>query len=352
MAYSLGPEAKLPTVLKLRDQMGVSLRTLDGALKALEADNIIYRIQGVGIFVSPSLQRHVALMCMPDFFEQVGVSPFWRLMVESATERAKAKNEAFSCHFTIPGGHKGAPMHAGLAREIEAREMHGVLGIGLDENTVAWIEERGIPYVAFAGSGRWTVGLDNEQLLDMGVKELASLGCKRLSCWSTGLPFERSGPTDRAGEIELENEKDSMWRKALQEHGLEIHEELSQNLAHLDCVGYSHQEQGFNLAHDIFSAPRSTWPDGILCYDDLMTHGLLLALEKMDMRVGQDVHIVSHANRNSPVLMGREHQITRLEYDPAEIVRMMFDILETVMDGGVYGTAITRVKPTLYQPTR
>lgn len=344
LAHSLGPEVRLPSVLELRDDMGVSLGTLNSAMKVLEAENIIYRIQGIGVFVSPSLQRHVSLICTPDFFQQSAVSPFWQLMVESAGERAKAKNEAFSCHFSVPGGHKGAPLHAGLAREIEARELQGVLGIGLDQETADWIEERGIPFVAFAGPARWMVVVDTHLLVEMGVQELVSLGCKRLSCWHPGSPIDRPMQTD------VENEKDREWRESVRAHGLEAHEELLRNQVYEQRLGISHQEQGFNLACEVFSAPRASWPDGILCRDDLMTHGALLALEKIGVRAGTDVHIASHANRNSTVLMGREHLITRLEYDPAEIVRTMFDILETVMDGGSCEDAITEVRPTLHRP--
>ncbi|HEX8552167.1 MAG TPA: substrate-binding domain-containing protein [Abditibacteriaceae bacterium] len=344
MAHELGPDAKFPPVLELRDEMGVSLGTLNSAMKVLEADNIIYRIQGVGVFVSPSLQRHVSLVCTPDFFQQSSSSPFWQLMVESAGERAKAKNEAFSCHFTVPGGHKGTPLHAGLAREIEARELHGVLGIGLDQETATWIEERGIPFVAFAGPGPWTVGLDTHRLIEMGVAELVSLGCKRLSSWNAGSSI------NRPIVIEAEIETDMKWRELVRAHGLEVHERWLRNKAHMNCVGVSHQEQGYDLAYEMFSEPRSTWPDGILCHDDMMTHGMLLALERLGVHVGIDVQIVSHSNRNSTVLMGREHLITRLEFDPAEIVRTMFDILETAMDGGSYEDKITEVRPTLHRP--
>ncbi len=36
LAYELGPDAKLPTVLKLRDTLGVSIATLNAVLSELE----------------------------------------------------------------------------------------------------------------------------------------------------------------------------------------------------------------------------------------------------------------------------------------------------------------------------
>jgi hypothetical protein len=42
--------------------------------------------------------------------------------------------------------------------------------------------------------------------------------------------------------------------------------------------------------------------------------------------------------------------LTRLEFDPAEVVSTMFDILDTVKDGGSYEDTITEVRSTLYWP--
>lgn len=344
LAHSLGPEAKLPSVLELRDGIGVSLGTLNSAMKVLEADNIIYRIQGIGVFVSPSLQRHVSLICTPDFFHQAGASPFWQLMVESASERAEAKKEAFSCHFSVPGGHKGAPLHAGLAREIEARELHGVLGIGLSKDVAQWIEDRGVPFVAFAGPARWIVALDACEVIELGIAALVTQGCTRLSYWSPGLPIDREGVPGS------ENEQNRRWKETLQMQGVAEHDELLFIFADKDCIGKSHQEQGFGLACQIFSKPRAEWPDGIVISDDLMTHGALLAMDKLGVRVGKDVQIATHSNRNSTVFMGREHLLTRLEYDPAEIVQTMFGILETAMDGGEPQQALTFIRPSVHRP--
>lgn len=57
LAHQLGQEAKMPTVLQLRDQFGVSVTILDDALGQLEAQNIVVRRHCVGIFVSPKLHQ-------------------------------------------------------------------------------------------------------------------------------------------------------------------------------------------------------------------------------------------------------------------------------------------------------
>lgn len=56
MARDLGPEAKLPTMLELRSQLGVSLRTLNDAVRELERGGILRSINGVGIYVANQSQ--------------------------------------------------------------------------------------------------------------------------------------------------------------------------------------------------------------------------------------------------------------------------------------------------------
>src|SRR4028118_741444 len=57
MAYHLGPNARMPTFASLCGQTRVSKATLDAALGQLEAQGIVMRRQGAGIFVSSGLKR-------------------------------------------------------------------------------------------------------------------------------------------------------------------------------------------------------------------------------------------------------------------------------------------------------
>src|SRR4028119_1644011 len=67
MAYNLGPDARMPTFASLCEQTRVSKATLDAALGQLEAQGIVMRRHGAGIFVSSQLRRSTALGCGPRF---------------------------------------------------------------------------------------------------------------------------------------------------------------------------------------------------------------------------------------------------------------------------------------------
>jgi hypothetical protein len=87
MAYNLGPDARMPTFANLCEQTRVSKATLDAALGQLEAQGIIMRRQGAGIFVSSQLKRSIALVCDPQFSLEPRLRGFWELIVREARLR-------------------------------------------------------------------------------------------------------------------------------------------------------------------------------------------------------------------------------------------------------------------------
>lgn len=52
MALELGPDAKLPTMIELRAQLGVSFSTLNNAVRELERHGMLRSINGVGVYVA------------------------------------------------------------------------------------------------------------------------------------------------------------------------------------------------------------------------------------------------------------------------------------------------------------
>jgi len=112
----------------------------------------------------------------------------------------------------------------------------------------------------------------------------------------------------------------------------------------------SHQEQGYRIALEVFGGPRKLWPDGLVFTDDMMTHGALLALQKLGVRVGRDVKVATHANTGSLVMRGHDEEVCLLEVNPAELVQTMFDQLETLMDGQVPTQSKVLIAPRLRAP--
>lgn len=339
LAHQRGAMAKLPTTAELRQQLGVSIATLDGALREMEQQNVICRKHGSGIYVSPLLQRSIALICDPTYFRGASHSPFWDLLVEESERRASRKNEAFSLHFSAPTRKSGGGLQAGLLREVGEGRVQGVLSVSTSEFIMEQLGET-VPLVRFGSQGRWHIKLDYGRLIEMGVAELAQQGCRRLGLWLPGFLAEFSDPAGAPARTEIE-----IFRAALTSQHLEFHSALVQLGSDDEHQRIVPQEQGYAIARRVFEQPQHTWPDGIVIADDMMTQGALVAMQKLGVRAGVDVKIASHANRGSTVLAGREDELTLIEFDPAEMVGAMFEMLEILMDGQTPSVSSVGIAP-------
>ncbi len=359
LANRLGPGQKLPSIRELSVTMGASISTLSGALEELEKASVISRQQGKGIFVLPPRLRSVWLVCDSKFFAS-GHSPFWDVLVEQARVRALVHNEKLSLHFTLPLEDSEATLHPAMVREIEEGRVHGIVGVGLNRNIAHWILEQGVAYTSFAGWAPYSIRLHDEEIVRQGVKALVAQGCRRIGLWQNARPvFDEKG-------IEIAEWRDLTgdFEEALHEHGLKMDASLvrfnaEQALlnAHSQAVESS-QQQGYRSVMEVFGSDRSMWPDGIIIIEDMMTQGVLAAMSHMGIQPEIDVKIVTHANKGSTNFLGNPQGLTRIEYDPAEVVQRLLDILHSLMHREIpvgvqpysSDTQVYYVEPHLVQP--
>ena len=341
MATALGPNAKMPTVQQLRRDLKVSITTLDSALTKLENEKVISRKQGSGIFVSPRLnQKCVGLVCEPAFFS-AGTSPFWQQLVQGARGRAVENGEAFRFYLALRSSDGTSPLPDDLLEDIAARRIDGVLFLGNNEAAQAWLKQREVPTVVFAGKGEYSVELDVEQMVTVAGQHLLGVGCERialLSHWESRIdpPYDFR---DSRGIAAL--------RALLEKAGQPFHAHLMWDAAtvgnRVDSVPETHQEQGYQAVLNLFDG-KQTPPDGLLCTDDMMTRGALAGLRRLGLEVGEEVQLVSHINRGSAVLQGEDDRIAFVEIDPAEIVATMFSQLEILMENKTPAQSCAAVK--------
>jgi len=363
MAQELGPDAKLPTVLQLRDRLGVSITTVHAVLDELETRQIVRRRHGVGIYVAPNIRQHrVCLICSPAFLGVAGLSPFWRMLVDQVRDRAESEREAFSFHFaTDSAALFESPTAAeesvtssllpdALVEDIRQGRIDGILGVGLPQETVTWIEELQVPFVAYAGPGQYRCGVDNRKVVQEGTVYLAEANCARIGFWSAIAPYRFHPPTAMLDELPT-------FRKTLESIGHPFYPELvCDNRFLIPASGgihtQTHQEQGYHAGMRIFGPETdpAQWPDGVLSCDDMLTLGLLTALQRLGIRPGETVKIATQTNAGSPVLLGWEDRLTRMEVNPAEIVNEMFDMLEALMHGETLAPTTVLVNPQLLVP--
>ena len=350
LAHRLGADAQLPRLADLKNELGVSLSTLDIALTRLEERDVIYRRHGYGVFVSPSVQPVVTLICNPALLRSGEQSAFWDILIEAAWVRATSHNELFEMHFSQPldqpNGAKARPLQQGLMRDLQERRVSGVIGVGLAPEVGAWIESQEVPFVHLFGPGSHAVLLDKEQLVEQGVRVLAERGCRRIGLWHAIAPYQSH--QESAGEVYVESFERELRRLGLEFSPARV--EACDEL--LSPPDYQHNvgalRQGQTLARRVFSRPRAGWPDGVLIVEDQLTRGALAEIERLGVQPARDVVIASHANRNSPTLDGFDLRLHLIEVDPQEMVNTAFATLEILMNGGQapqYQTVQTRSAP-------
>lgn len=344
MALRADSGSQLPTILQLRDLLGISNTTLDSVLRELEAQNVVERRHGVGIFVSsrPRIQC-IALLCEPLFFRNADASPFWSLLIEHAGRRAAQKQEEINVHFANPidrgraekGRSKGrSPLPSGLSGAIQAGQVQGLLSIGLlRQEAAGYLSQLKIPCVTYAGYGDYTVDADSLLIPEIGVNSLVQQGCRKIGLWSPVTPHLDIPLTHAYADEVLDR-----FKQALQRAGTPFYPELVENNlqlldnpVHITCEPL--QTQGYQTALRVFGHTEKLKPDGIVVFDDIMTQGALMALQPKGVQVGKEVKIATLANVGSPVFLGMEERLTFIDVDPAGLIQKMFDMLEILMEG-------------------
>jgi DNA-binding LacI/PurR family transcriptional regulator len=343
LANDLGPDARLPTMNELRDSLGVSVVTLNRALSELEAQGIISRRHGVGIFVSSQLgQKTIGLVFDRNIFG-ANASPFWDMLISKARDRASSHNEKFSLFLAMGSDSEGLQIPHDLTNAVTQGRLHGIIFIGPDQRAVQWLEER-IPLVAYANiHASHYVSIDGGALVRLGTQRLVEQGCQRIGLWiPTGLWVGPNRVGDSYAEMDAFREtieaanlpfrprwiKEDYWRAPpTHPHAAGFPPGI---LADVLSNTSSFQEQGYYMALEVFGDhhAREDIPDGLVIINDLMTRGAMTAFSKLNIKPGADIKIATHANKGSTALLGYEDDLTLMEIDVEELVDILYQMLE------------------------
>ncbi len=342
------PNTPLPSYSQIVREYGVVQTTIDRVWRELEADGLIVRKHGKGIFVSPrAKQINIGLVFGVNVFG-TAISPFYGTLLQRCQQRTQTHNEHFSFYLDLPTTQLGGvsfPAHRDLVEDIEASKLHGILLVSRhSEEQENWLRQQNIPVVAFAPEMRTkdVVGIDYGELVRLGVESLAAQGCKRIALM-TGLGHARSHtPPFR--------EDTQAYEKTLRRLGLECRPEwIWEPDAPIERKkGGAWIEDGRQGMRALLEGSRDTVPDGIVITDDIMTDGALLAAQKMKLVVGREIRIASHSNKESPILHRYDEFLTLIEIDTDDIVEAMFNMLEGQISGRKQNKRTVLVKPKVH----
>jgi DNA-binding LacI/PurR family transcriptional regulator len=341
LARRIGPEMKLPTIQELSGSLNVAKATVDTALDALEAEGVIRRRRGSGIYVTPRInQKSIGLVFGHNIFD-VSVSPFYALLMRRCRERAGKEGERFSFFIDpLPGDVKadGLPVHHDLAEAIGSNKLHGILLVARNsEEEESWLRARNIPVVGlgYEDGAPPRVAIDQDEFTRLGVQALYESGCRKMGMI---VPF--------SGDSLVGSKMIRVFEAEIRQRGMAGRAEWVWALPscpHPDVE--TPQERGRIAFQEILGA--QSVPDGLIIGDDMYTRGALAAADNMGVHVGRDLKIATHANKGSPVLTRFESALMRVEVDPDEIVSAMFGMLESLMESRTVSRTTIMVQPRL-----
>lgn len=355
LTQGMEPNEKLPTSRQLTKMFDVSYTTLAEALTILEQQDMLYRKQGSGIYISPHIHRRsIGVLCYSYLFAPDQVSPFWGmlwgLIAREAQQRLSVRNERYSFHMLLNNPEDAVALSEDFIALVLSQKMHAVLAIGMLSPTMEWLEEHGVPSVTFAGRGSVVVCEDDRERDRLAIKSLAEQGCRRIGSLCPTIAFRDNGMFFAPVMHEPEQYLEALFA----EYGLPLYKELIRHWE-LPAGGRESaeqefltlQEQGYSLTRELFCNQGQFLPDGLYIPDDMMTFGAVQALQELGLHVGKDIKVATQANARSPILFGMSKAMTLVEFDPQKIVSTLFTVLDHFLVGKVPEGDIVKVKPVL-----
>jgi DNA-binding LacI/PurR family transcriptional regulator len=346
LAVKIGPGNKLPTMSELCARLNVARATLDRALATVEANGIILRKRGSGIYVTSRVaQKTIGMVFyrhfLSDFAPIMDRTFFAACRTRALSHQQRTVLYVYESEAAMDVA--GIPGRETLLADLQAGIVHGLIVSGFSRFEKPEADFIRVPAVTVMPGGAkprddakheiQAVVIQNfASLIQQGVKALALQGCRRIALISH---FSFLRPEGFDTDLRA-------FRSALKSAGL-IHRPQWEwwdrrqlpdysDLTH-DEIGYAAFKELMQLDRRNDQGPARHIPDGVVITDDNVARGAMVAARRAPIRIGVDVRVATHSNARSPVLRNDEDLITRMEFDPAQEVEHLFAILDAPSNG-------------------
>ena len=267
------PGTQLPKEVEFAEQLGVSRKTLRHALERLEEDHLIERLRSKGTFVR--FRRYLVLadnnqdVCLP-----------YNYIVPGIIRGAERTGCAVSiCAFSELENLTEEQVTAGILEQRNAGCI--VITNKIDENTRIYRQLKHLPLPVVLAHGhpadhsftRWpTVAYEEQAAWRAAFVHLKELGHHRVAAGS-----------HRSDRKEIRGWKQEAFLSMLAEIGLDPDPSL---LFSLNVRG----ENADSAMHRLFREQKP--PTAIVCYSDFWAPHIYRSLEKMNLRIPEDVSVM------------------------------------------------------------
>jgi DNA-binding LacI/PurR family transcriptional regulator len=305
------PGDRLEAERILAKRLGVSLPTVREALGILSEQGLIERRHGSGTYVlDPNANRHVAVLMELDIGHP-RTSFFFTRLVQSL--RLRLEEQSFKVRLytghTAPGTLATGLTCPDFLPDVENNRISAVAAVALPPSP-KWVQplaSRGIPLVGGEKAYRFATIMDHESHIHAGVRKLAEAGRTRLAMIGGGGPAQSAALTE-----------------AFREFGLQVRPEWVPETAGQPAT----PGLGWRQLREVWAA-RPEKPDGLLVMDDLIFQDAAMAILEADIRVPDDLLVVTESNRGSSIHY--PFPVIRLENDPEEYAQVVTQLLTSLI---------------------
>lgn len=320
IAKTEGPGAKLPGVRELCEILDVSTATLDRAMKEAELRGAIVCEHGRGIFATATVNKRKIAFILGANVSLSHPSDFWMLLFDAALHHAATLGYELRFYINENDPHVQALTHGDLLRDLKNHRLDGILlASPRSSDDIKWTQKWKLPTVVTSSNkaAKHRVGTDRKAAIQKAVKQLATLGCKRVGLLGVNKPEESDFYIETLAACGLDYNRAHHWEYSW----------FAPLVPHKD----NWEKFAYNLVKMTF--PKDP-PDGLFVTDDVMGRGVLMALLRLGIHPRRDIHLMISANKGSSVLLPYEDDLILVENDPSAMAAAALDKLAEELNSG------------------
>lgn len=314
------PGERLESTRLLARQFGVCIYTMSQALLELASEGLVQGRHGSGTFVTDwQKNRHVGILCELDISHSQ-VSPFFPRVVQGLRrflEERGTRVRVYIGDHQLGDAPPAEPPVEFLA-DLESHQLRGLI-IVTSVTETKWLDrlkQERFPVIGCQPISPYCVTSDTEDKIRQAIRRLLKEGRTRLAVMGWGAVKE-------TWEVE------KAFRQLMQAMGATVRDKWIRHDLPPTRLG-----AGWDEFREIWTAYKDK-PDGMIICDDMLLRDVAMAILNLQIRVPEQLMIVSHANRGSGVTV--PFPVTYMEYDPDAYVQAAGGMLLRLLHGEEVG---------------
>ena len=305
---------RLASIRELAERFSVSSLTVAQSMAMLVQEGLIEQRHGSGTYVRDrSKRQHVGVLAEVDISDP-RTSYFYRRTPQQVVRFLLAHGvpaRLYAGH--LPAG-EDSPRPLTCVEFLEAlgrHQLNGVAAFAPGHTFSQWCEawrEQHIPVIGPSDKCAYRVEPDSGALGRMGGEYLLRQGRRRIAL------MRYAQPREKEAAIFLESFYSAFSAAGVQANPQWIRHSLT------PCAPGA----GWEELRAIWVSSREK-PDGLFIGDDNLFPGAAMAICQLGIRVPEDLSVVTHWNKGSP--MAVPFPVARLRFDPDHYVRVLGEML-------------------------